>query len=177
MKLPFTLQDFWRWSASDLVSNATRGRLAEFIVARALNISTGEFRDEWAAYDLITSEGVKIEVKSAAYIQSWSQARLSKIVFSTKKTRSCSAGSNGGSNDSKRQADIYVFALLAHVEKATIDALNLDQWKFYTLPTRVLDERERSQHSITLKSLEQLSGGRLEYSQLAASVEQIARAR
>ncbi len=33
-----TLLDFWAWSVSDLVSNATRGRLAEFIVAHALDI-------------------------------------------------------------------------------------------------------------------------------------------
>src|SRR6266851_1966408 len=38
--LGLTLSDFWRWSLSDLVSNATRGRLAEFIVADALGIST-----------------------------------------------------------------------------------------------------------------------------------------
>jgi hypothetical protein len=30
------LLDFWRWSASDLVSNATRGVFAEYIVGLAL---------------------------------------------------------------------------------------------------------------------------------------------
>jgi hypothetical protein len=43
--LGYTLLDFWRWSASDLVSNATRGRLAEFIVAKALGISVNAVRD------------------------------------------------------------------------------------------------------------------------------------
>jgi hypothetical protein len=38
--LGFELGDFWAWSVSDLVSNATRGRLAEYIIARALGIST-----------------------------------------------------------------------------------------------------------------------------------------
>jgi len=33
--LPFNVLDFWRWSASDLISNTTRGILAEYIVARA----------------------------------------------------------------------------------------------------------------------------------------------
>lgn len=68
--LGFALHDFWRWSVSDLVSNATRGRLAEFIVASALGISS-DVRDEWSPYDLLSPEGLKIEVKSAAYIQSW----------------------------------------------------------------------------------------------------------
>lgn len=33
------------------------------------------------------------------------------------------------------------------------EVLDVAQWEFYVLPTAVLDARERSQHSITLKSL------------------------
>ena len=67
----FNLTDFWRWSCSDLISNTARGVLAEFIVARALGLAEDGVRDEWARFDLCTPEGVKVEVKSAAYIQSW----------------------------------------------------------------------------------------------------------
>ena len=38
MNVNYKVIDFWKWSVSDLVSNATRGRLAEFIVAKALKI-------------------------------------------------------------------------------------------------------------------------------------------
>ena len=76
--LDISLLDFWRWSVSDLVSNATRGRLAEFIVATALNVPFDQVRDEWGAYDLLTPEGIKVEVKSAAYIQSWYQSKPSQ---------------------------------------------------------------------------------------------------
>lgn len=55
------LLDFWRWSASDLVNNALRGQLAEYIVAQALGI-TFKLRSEWDAYDLLTSKGTRIEV-------------------------------------------------------------------------------------------------------------------
>lgn len=34
-----TLLDSWRWNSSDLVSNANRGWLAEFIVASALGLT------------------------------------------------------------------------------------------------------------------------------------------
>jgi hypothetical protein len=86
--LNFKLTDFWRWSVSDLVSNATRGRLAEFIVATALEIDLkAAVRDEWAAFDLESPEGIKIEVKSAAYLQSWSQLKLSNICFSIRPSR------------------------------------------------------------------------------------------
>jgi hypothetical protein len=85
--LGFDLLSFWQWSASDLVSNATRGRVAEYIVARALGLALDDVRDEWGAYDLCTPSGIRVEVKSAAYIQSWHQARLSSIMFVVPKTR------------------------------------------------------------------------------------------
>jgi len=44
----FTLLNFWQWTASDLVSNSTRGVLAEFLVARALGVETGGHRWRWA---------------------------------------------------------------------------------------------------------------------------------
>ncbi len=53
-----TLLDFWRWSTSDLVSNATRGKLAEFITAMALGVADG-IRAEWDPFDLRTPDGVK----------------------------------------------------------------------------------------------------------------------
>lgn len=148
-----TLRDFWKWSASDLVSNATRGRLAEFIVARALGCKLDGVRDEWQAYDLETPGGRKVEVKSAAYIQSWAQKKPSTILFSIRKSREWNRTVNEQAKTAKRQADVYVFALLAHQDKATVDPLDTDQWQFYVLPTSSLDERTRSQHSITLKSL------------------------
>ena len=37
--LPQTLLDYWRWSGSDLVSNAQRGILAEFLVGSALQMT------------------------------------------------------------------------------------------------------------------------------------------
>ncbi len=169
--LDFDLLSFWEWSASDLVSNATRGIVAEYIVAHALGIAEKGVRDEWAAYDLQTSSGIKIEVKSAAYVQSWDQKKLSPIVFLTPKTRAWDAETNTQSFESKRQADVYVFALLAHTCKETIDPMDIDHWCFYFLPTRVLNARTRSQHSITLNSLEGLCTGAVTYTELPNAVE------
>lgn len=63
---------FWSWAHSDLMNNAERGRLAEFIVSMALNCNSPS-RVEWDAYDLSTEDGIKIEVKSSAYLQTWHQ--------------------------------------------------------------------------------------------------------
>src|SRR5215510_12849226 len=170
--LGFDLLSFWQWAASDLVSNATRGRLAEYIVAQALGLATADVREEWAAFDLQTPSGIKIEVKSAAYVQSWHQVKLSSIMFVVPKTRAWDAVTNVQSREAQRQADVYVFALLAHTDKTTIDPLNVNQWQFYVLPTATLDARTRSQYSITLKSLEQLCGGAVHYVGLRKAVEQ-----
>lgn len=175
-KIGVDLLSFWQWSVSDLVSNVTRGRLAEYIVAWAIGLAKKGIRDEWAAYDLETLSGIKIEVKSAAYIQSWSQKRLSLIMFVTPKTRAWDPETNIQSKESKRQADVYVFALLAHTDKATIDPLNLDQWLFYVLPASILDARKRSQHSITLKSLGKICPAVLKYCQLKKEIEKIKKA-
>jgi hypothetical protein len=40
LDLGFSLLEFWRWRSSDLVSNTLRGVLAEFIVAKALDLPT-----------------------------------------------------------------------------------------------------------------------------------------
>ena len=161
---------FWQWSTSDLVSNATRGRFAEFIVAHALGIDTSGVRDEWAAYDLDTPEGIKVEVKSSAYLQSWAQRRQSSVLFSVRKARAWDPDSNLQASVPGRMADVYVFALLAHLEKATLDPLNLDQWEFYVLATKVLNERSRSQHSITVPSLKNLGAGPLTFKELREAV-------
>jgi len=171
--LGLTLSDFWRWSLSDLVSNATRGRLAEFIVANALGISTRGVRDEWSAFDLQTPEGLKVEVKSAAYVQTWYQSSLSKISFRTPKTRAYDPNTNQLDFGAKRQADVYVFAVLAHRDKSTIDPLNVDQWEFYVIPTTTLDARTRSQYGITLPTLGRLSGGPVTYAELRSKVKLI----
>lgn len=173
--LGFDLHDFWAWSVSDLVSNATRGRLAEYIVARGLGISTAGVRNEWAAYDLVTHSGIKIEVKSAAYLQAWFQRQPSTITFSTKPSRAWDPETNVQSKSVTRQADVYVFALLAHLEKATLDPLNVAQWKFFVLPASTLDARTRSQHSITLISLQRLTS-EIAFEDLAGSVDAVVRA-
>lgn len=156
-QLKFTLLDFWRWSASDILSNATRGILAEFLVATAANIDITKVRDEWSAYDLVTPTGIKLEIKSAAYLQSWFQRALSTISFSTKLARHWDSETNIQSTVAKRHADVYVFCLLKHENKSTVDPLNLDHWDFYVLATQELNNYTRSQYSITLKSLKNLT--------------------
>ena len=50
----YNLLDFWRWSVSDILSNATRGIFAEFVVGTAIGLNPENLRNEWDAYDLTT---------------------------------------------------------------------------------------------------------------------------
>jgi hypothetical protein len=70
--------EFWKWAYSDFLSNAERGVLAEDMIAKALGC-TNRGRVQWDAYNLDADPGLKIEVKSAAYIQSWPQKSPSSI--------------------------------------------------------------------------------------------------
>jgi hypothetical protein len=170
--LNLSLLNFWRWSASDLVSNATRGILAEYIVANALGLADG-VRAEWDAFDLLTEDGVKIEVKSAAYLQSWYHKKLSAITFSIRPTRLWNASTNELAAELKRQADIYVFCVLHHKEKDSLDPLNLDQWEFYMLRASALDGKLMTQKTIGLASLLKLNpliGG---YEEIAGNIEKL----
>ena len=157
INIRFSLLDFWKWSVSDLMSNATRGRLAEFIVGTSVGLNPENLRDEWDAYDITSDNGIKIEVKSASYIQSWSQREFSKISFSIKKAKFWNADNGMSRGEAKRHAEVYVFCLLKHKNQETIDPLKLEQWEFYVLPTYKLDNYERSQFSITINSLRKLT--------------------
>jgi hypothetical protein len=104
-----SLLSFWQWSSSDIVGNAMRGVIAEYIVASAMGVTDGT-RVEWDAYDVETTEGIRVEVKSAAYIQSWAQKKLSNIQFGIRPTQN----ENSPTTEAIRQADVYVFCLLAN---------------------------------------------------------------
>lgn len=168
----FNLLDFWRWCMSDLVSNATRGILAEFIVAKALGIDTSVPRKEWDPFDLTTPDGIRIEVKSAAYIQTWYQKDYSRISFSIRKTISWDEETSKFGTEKKRHADIYIYCLLHHKDQNTINPMDLSQWSFYVLSRKDLDNYTRSQHSITLRSLERISGGPVSFHHLKEEVEE-----
>jgi hypothetical protein len=174
-ELDFDLLSFWQWSTSNLLSNAARGIVAEYIVARALDVDFEGVRDEWAAYDLSTKDGIKVEVKSSAFLQSWYQERLSRVSFVVPRTRAWDPSTSAMDELPVRQADVYVFALLTHQDKQTVEPLDVSQWTFYVLPTSVLDGRTRSQHSITLSTLCKLCNRAVGYHELLAVVQDAAR--
>ncbi len=79
------LVEFWRWAYSDLMGNTVRGKLAEYIVSLAMHCAN-VVSEGWRAFDVLTPEDIKIEVKTSAYLQSWAQKRISNIRFGIRET-------------------------------------------------------------------------------------------
>lgn len=149
------LIDFWQWSCSDLACNTMRDVLAEYLVALAVGHHHGA-RTEWDSYDVCTEDGIRIEVKSAAYVQSWGQKDYSRISYSVRPA--CAWDGDNGVYDKTqvRQADVYVFCLLHHKDQATINPMDVSQWTFFVLATDVLNRQMPDARTLSLTRLRQL---------------------
>lgn len=169
--LEFKLADFWTWNQSDLIENRNRGILAEFLVLQALRLDNPT-RIEWGAFDLITGDGVKIEIKSSAYIQAWKQKKYSSITFDIKPTKTLLADNNY-SAEPTRQSDIYIFCLLHHQDQDTIDPMNLDQWTFYLTTTEALNKSLPKQKSIRISTIETIQHEKCTFMELKERFEKI----
>jgi hypothetical protein len=159
------LRDFWRWSASDLVSAATRDLVAEYIVACALGLGDG-VRREHRACDILLA-GLKIEVESAAGLPSSLRQEAAPIRLPIRPTR---AWDTAPAVDLKRRANIYVFCLLRAPDGSTLDPLDVAQWSFYVVPSSVLDAKFPLGKSIGLASLEALGVVPMSYEELSAGI-------
>lgn len=167
--LGLTLADFWRWSESDLLNSLTRTRLAEFIVATALGAHAEGPRDERSSLELVTPEGIEVRVKSGSFLKSFHQRDLSKVVFIPLVYAAHSHAAR--SHHAADRPQVYVFALLDHVERATVDPLDLDQWRFFVPATSKLEALVTEQHSLTVPTLDELSAGSVAYGDLKAAVQ------
>lgn len=165
-----TVRSFWRWAASNLAGNNLRGHIAEFLVASDFGETEGAPRTEWDSCDLRTRAGLRVEVKSAAYLQSWGQETLSPIIFSIAPARGWNAEIDSRSTKPIRESDVYVFCVLTHQDKQTLDPTNVEQWEFYVLPTKMLNSKVGSQKSLTLGSLLRLHPKKCQYGHIAEAV-------
>lgn len=162
-----TILNYWRWSGSDVLSNAPRGVFAEFLVGHALG-GVDSPREAWAPYDLKTLDGIRVEVKSAAYVQSWYQDELSPISFGIRRTW------NEGRTKKERPSDVYVFAVLAEKDKEKINPLDIGQWEFYVVSTPELDREYEDQATVRINPLLKVVGEKVPYAELEATVKSAA---
>jgi len=165
----FSVLNFWQWSASQLAANNLRGHLAEFLVAQALGLADGQ-RVEWDSYDLVTESGIKVEVKSSAYLQSWDQSELSKIGFGIAETQAWDEKQGRRTTESQRNSDVYVFCLVDTKDQSQLDITDTAQWKFYVTRTSELNTKLGAQKRLSLGRLETLRHEKCSFSGIHESI-------
>jgi len=163
------LSDFWSWAYSDLVGNTERGKLAEFIISQAMNCADG-ISETWGAYDIHSPEGIKIEVKTSAYLQTWQQVKLSDINFGIQKTTTWDPETNTYSTESARQADIYVFCVQNCKNQNELNPLDVAQWDFYPVTTKILNEELGNQKTVGLSKLIKIGAKKCSYNELRNTI-------
>ena len=167
-----TLIDYWQWAHSDIVSNSERGKLAEFLVKCAVN-SPDPLRTEWDAVDIVTPNGVRIEAKSSAYLQAWKCEKLSKIQFDIAPKKSWDSKTNTYYETVGRNSDVYVFCLFSCQNPQIANPMDVGQWKFYILPTAVLNEKIPAQKTIGLSSLLKLGAKEVMFNDIETTIKNI----
>lgn len=163
-----TILDFWRYAFPDLKTNTTRGMLAEFLVHRA--VGAQHRNQEWESFDVLTTDGLRIEVKSSAYLQAWGQRDVTRIVFDRLRTRTWSPRT-GDAAEPSFNADVYVFAVHTATSHEDYDPLDVGQWQFYVVPSPAI--AAKGTKSLVLNSVRALAGDPVPYSDLAARIRAV----
>lgn len=179
-----TVEDFWAWAFSDVLSNINRAVFAEWLVGSALGCVNG-IRPIWAPWDLEYKEA-RIEVKSTSYHQNWKRSAKSRGSFDIKATSAdfptdpaVPVGPEAEyytDPEIKRRAEAYVFAYYAEQDPAQVDPLNVCGWLFYVLSTSEVEEYFDEQDKVALSRVQKVAkevGGDegVRYGHLRAAVD------
>ena len=150
------LEDFFHWALSDLLSNTTRGMIAEYLVRCSIGLD-GSPSLEWDYLDIRTESG-GIEVKFTGLAQSWATKTSSSPRFDIKQRANAwdaVAGDWIPTDKPTRHADLYVFCLHKEKDREVANALDTQQWSFWIVPTRWLNETLGDQQSVGLSRIAQ----------------------
>lgn len=168
-----TVEDFWRFQFSNIWD--MQEEIAEFIVAKALGQEKPYNKNGWTLWD-INYEGRHIEVKETGFFHSWrtdgkvSQARRFGI------NRAYTVYKDPES-ELKRQSDVYVFCLNTGETKEESNPLDLENWRFWVVPTSTIDRLCRDNRTISLGRLRNITGQPegIGYGELKVAVDEAVR--
>lgn len=166
-----TVGQFWAWGFSDLRDNTLRGVLAEFLVARTVG-SDQQLRVAWDNYDVLSPSGIRIEIKSAGYLQSWSQRTHSRPVFGRLTGRSFDPDTNEFSSEREVRADVFVFAIQTCMDHAAYDVLDIRQWEFWVADAGAV--RDAGTRTVGMTWVRANARGPLRLDELPAAIEDLA---
>ena len=139
-----TMNDFWRWSFSDFTDFSVRAAFSEFLVASSLELlSNGNGRLR-RTHDLLWSPqggtGLKVGVRTAAYVQSDEAEHPEHILFPIPNEHTC---------------NVYVFCVFKAMMQEE-SPLDTDLWDFYSLRSLAVGRGMPNRDFITLPALRAL---------------------
>ena len=161
--------EMWRWKYSDIYD--IKSILAEYIVEKALGLEKSQNVGTWTLYD-IKYRDTRIEVKETSYFHSWDKVgekRSKQRTFGITKAYSKYKDS---SSPFERQNDIYVFCLNTGYEREESYPLNLNNWEFYVIPTKVINQMCKDNKTIGLNVVRKLSDV-YRYDQIKEKIDEI----
>jgi hypothetical protein len=132
-----------------IMQNNLRGLWVEVLVSELLGSDWKHSGNDWAAWDLERCDGLRIEVKQSAAVQSWGP--------STSSPRFSIAASKGYYPDGKtyelnpshkRFADLYIFAWHEGYDQRAVS-----EWRFYVVKADRLPEQQKSIGLAAIKKL------------------------
>lgn len=168
-----SIEDFWIWAYSDLLTNVTRNAFAEFMVGFAL----GRLHNARTEQTGFNYRDRCVEVKAASYVQSEPQRKKSKINFNIGLRKG--EGKSDSTGRLVRPSDCYVFCLFTFETFTDKDAarnalLDSNNWVFYVVPTALLNEKVPRNKTLGVKWMdENCPGGAVKYPQLKQRIDEI----
>jgi hypothetical protein len=122
-----------------LVTNVLRGQVAEAIVALALEPEWNWCSADYSGWDFERADGLRLEVKQSAVMQSWSTGKPSKAVFDVAARTGYWESGTEWIAQVGRPAHIYIFAHHG-IYANHADHRDPSQWQFYVVATRDLPD-------------------------------------
>ena len=168
----FDMLDFWRFHYSNIYD--IQGRIAEFIVAKALGIHTSQNDQYWTLWDM-TYNDIKVEVKETSYYHSFNEkGKYSNYrSFGIGMAHGSYDATKSGNTEYKRQSDVYIFCLNTGYTAEESYPLNLNNWEFYIVPTRVIDEKCGTNKSITLNRIKNMGFAPKRYDEIKTTIDSL----
>ena len=172
-----------RFYSQPLIDNVYRGDYVETLIFFALG-KGWKVIGGWGGWDLEREDGIRLEVKQSAALQSWhaaasagktSPARFDIAPRGGYYTDSTDAGVWREVDTPVRSADIYIFAWHPKKDPDTADHRRAEQWEFYVVPESKLPPKPQGTKTQTISpgTAKNLAVA-VTYAELAARVTAVA---
>ena len=175
-----------RFYSQPLIDNVYCGDYVETLILFALGQGWKQ-TPEWSSWDLEREDGVRVEVKQSAALQSWYRSTGIKKpcpsfdiapragYYTDSSDAAVWVGLDPGEPDFLRAADLYIFAWHPETYPDIADHRRAEQWEFYVVPESKLPPKPQGTKSQTIApSTAKKLAAAVAYAELAARVTAVA---